>query len=95
MGYKGFSGIDWGSKFNDNFKAIQAISFSGAAAAGACTATGLEVGDEILAVTGLAAGTAGNQAANFESVVSVDDQIQQSSASNLGDNVYLALVLRK
>jgi len=95
MGYKGFSGIDWGSKFNDNFKAIQAISFSGAAAAGACTATGLEVGDEILAVTGLAAGTAGNQAANFESVVSVDDQIQQSSASDLINNVYLALVLRK
>lgn len=95
MGYKGFSGIDWGSKFNDNFTAIQPISFSGAAAAGACTAAGLEVGDRILAVTGLASATVGNQAANFESVVSVDDQIQQSSSSDLSNNVYLALVLRK
>lgn len=95
MGFKGFSGIDWGSKFDDNFKAIQPFSFSGAAAAGACTATGLNVGDVILSVTGLASATAGDQSANFETVVSVDDQIQQSSASNLSSNVYLALVLRK
>lgn len=70
------------------------IAFSGHNGAGACTATGLVVGDRILSVTGLASGTVGDQSAKFESVVSVNDQIQQSSATDLSANVYMASVQR-
>jgi hypothetical protein len=46
-------------------------------------------------VTGIAAGTKGDQSAKFESTVTVADQIQQSDAGNLSANIYLALVHRK
>lgn len=74
---------------------IEAITFTGAAAPGACTATGLKAGDIILSVTGLASGTKGDQASKFEATVSVNDQIQQSDGGNLSANVYLALVYRQ
>lgn len=74
---------------------IEAITFTGAAAPGACTATGLKAGDIILSVTGLASGTKGDQASKFETTVSVNDQIQQSDGGNLSANVYLALVYRQ
>lgn len=73
---------------------VTAISFTGASAAGACTATGTLVGDRVLSVTGLASGTVGDKSASFESVVSVADQIQQTSASDLHLNQYLALLQR-
>jgi hypothetical protein len=65
-------------------------SFAGAAAPGACTLTGAAVGDKVLSVTGVAAGTVGNQAAKFESVITVVNQIQQSDAGNLAANIYIA-----
>lgn len=70
------------------------LAFSGHNGAGACTATGVVVGDRILSVTGVASGTVGDQSASFESVVSVNDQIQQTSVSNLSANVYLAVLQR-
>lgn len=73
---------------------VSNIAFSGHNGAGACTATGLVVGDRILSVTGVASGTVGDQSAAFESVVSVNDQIQQTSVSNLSANVYIASVQR-
>jgi hypothetical protein len=74
---------------------VELISFSGAAATGPCTATGLKAGDLVLSVTGIAAGTVGDQIAKFEATISVNDQIQQSDNGNLSANIYLALVHRK
>jgi hypothetical protein len=74
---------------------VDVISFAGAAAAGACTMTGVKVGDVVLAVTGVAAGTVGNQSAKFQTTITVADQIQQSDAGNLSANIYTALILRK
>lgn len=74
---------------------LEIISFSGVAEAGACTAVGLNAGDVVLSVTGTVAADVGNQSSSFESVVTVDDQIQQTSASDLSSKVFAALVLRK
>lgn len=70
-------------------------SFVGSNGAGACTLTGAKVGDKVMSVAGLASGTAGNQAAKFEAVITVNDQIQQSDAGNLSANVYLVYLYRK
>ena len=94
MAYKTIGGIGWKDDLDDNFSALQLIAFAGKNGAGACTATGLNVGDKILSVTGVAAGTVGDQSALFETVVTVDDQIQQSSDTNLSANIYNAFVLK-
>jgi hypothetical protein len=49
--------------------------------AGALTLTGAKVGDRVAGVYNVT--TPGNSGANFETVITVADQIQQSSASNL------------
>lgn len=74
---------------------MDVLSFTGAASAGACTLTGVKAGDKVLTVTGVASGTKGDQGTSFETTITVNDQIQQSSASNLSANVYLAFILRK
>jgi len=66
------------------------MTFAGHNLAGPCTATGLKVGDVIVSVAGLT--TVGNAAALFETTVSVADQIQQSSATDLHASNYQALV---
>lgn len=71
------------------------LSFSGHNLAGACTLTGVKVGDVVLTVTGLAAGTVGDKSSSFESTITVADQIQQIAASDLSSNVYLAYIQRK
>lgn len=68
------------------------ISFTGSNGAGPCTATGLAVSDVIFGVAGLT--TVGQADGSFEAVVSVADQIQQSSESNLSAENYQALVYR-
>jgi hypothetical protein len=55
--------------------------------AGAVTATGAKVGDKVVAVVNLTDAASGASA--FESVVTVADQIQQSSASNLTSKTYV------
>lgn len=72
---------------------LKTISFDGRSGAGSCTATGAVVGMKVLAVFGLTAGALGNAAASFESTITVADQIQQSSASNLSANDYVAVLL--
>lgn len=74
---------------------IELISFTGAASAGACTVTGLKTSDVVLSVTGVASGTKGDQSAKFESVITVNDQIQQTDNGNLSANVYMALIYRQ
>ncbi len=63
-------------------------TFTGVAAAGAITLTGAVKGDRVLSVAGMT--TPGNAAASFESTISVVNQIQQSSASDLHLETYVA-----
>jgi hypothetical protein len=74
---------------------IDIIAFVGKNGAGACTATGLKASDVILSVTGVAAADAGDKASLFEAVVTVNDQIQQSSATDLSTKTFMALVFRQ
>lgn len=72
------------------------LAAAGRNGAGAVTLTGAVVGDRVDVVIGAptagGALSAAGQAA-FESVITVADQIQQSSASNLSSNTYI-FVLR-
>ena len=72
---------------------LMPISFTGSDGAGACTATGLKVGDVILGVTNIT--DVGDASSDFEAVVTVNDQIQQSAAGNYSTTTMLALVLQK
>jgi len=74
---------------------LDIIAFAGRNGAGACTATGLKVGDVVLGVTGVVAADVGSQGSKFETVITVENQIQQSSATDLSAKVFIALVLRK
>jgi hypothetical protein len=74
-------------------------AFIGAAAAGAITLTGAAVGDRVLSAfkfgdvsDNLTSGTGAVTAqpnALFEAVITVADQIQQVSATDLSDNKYI------
>lgn len=75
--------------------AVSCLSFVGKNGAGACTMTGVKVGDVVMSVTGQVAADVGNKASLFEAVITVNDQIQQSSATDLSTKVYMALVQRK
>jgi hypothetical protein len=79
--------------------------FEGVAAAGPCTLTGAAVGDRVLG--GFKSGDASDNltsgegavttrdafVALFEGTITVADQIQQASASNLSDNKYTVFLL--
>lgn len=57
-------------------------AFDGVAAAGPCTLVGAAVGDLVVGVACITAGSLGDEAANFESVITVVDEIQQSEAAD-------------
>lgn len=71
------------------------LSFAGKNGVGACTLVGVKVGDIVRSVTGIAVGTVGDQSAKFEATITVADQIQQSNATDLSANIYLAYIQRK
>ncbi len=75
------------------FAKLKTISFDGRSGAGAITATGAVVGDKVLAVFGITGGALGAAGASFEATITVINQIQQSSASNLSANDYVAVLL--
>lgn len=66
---------------------------SGVAAAGPVTLTGARVGDKVLGVANITDGADGASA--FESTITVADQIQQSSASDLHTKAYLVQVAKR
>jgi hypothetical protein len=74
---------------------LDIISFAGKNGAGACTMTGVKVGDVVLSVTGTVAADVGDKASLFEAAITVADQIQQSSETDLSAKVFMALILRK
>lgn len=66
--------------------------FLGSDGAGAITLVGAHAGDSVVSVTGLR-GVSGDQSASFETVISVDGQIQQVSTDDLSENVYRAYLV--
>jgi hypothetical protein len=69
--------------------ASEYMEFEGLMGAGPCILIGANVGDTVLSVVGLV-GISGNQASSFESVISVQDQIQQVSTANLDNKWFRA-----
>lgn len=69
---------------------LMLISFTGKSGTGACTATGLAVDDLVIGVAGLT--DMGLGVDYFETVITVADQIQQLSGSNLSAKNFVALV---
>ena len=74
------------------FAGLKFITVDGRNGAGAITATGAVVGDVVIGVAGVTAGALGAATASFESAITVVNQIQQSSASNLSANDYLVVL---
>jgi len=67
--------------------------FTGAVAAGPCTLTGAKVGDKVVMLTNLTDEADGS--ASFESTITVENQIQQTSASDLHEKKLAVLLLVK
>lgn len=69
-------------------------SFLGKNGAGACTLTGAVIGQRVLALFEIDtnSGTVGEQA-KFESVITVNDQIQQTDVGNLSAKKYAVILL--
>ena len=74
-----------------NLAGLKVIQASGVAAAGPVTTTGTAVGDRIIAVLCTSANTA--SAALFQTTVTVINQIQQSSATDLSASRFIFLLL--
>jgi hypothetical protein len=73
--------------------ALKLSAFTGKNGAGACTLTGAKVGDVVAGVVCITDGD--DQAASFETTITVADEIQQSSASNLSAKKYSVLLIKK
>jgi len=56
------------------------VSFEGVAVAGSISVPGLAVGDVVRGLVGLTIGDLGDQSANFEAIITVVDEIQQTGA---------------
>ncbi len=66
--------------------------FRGNDGAGAITMADVKAGDTVSTLVGII-GATGDQSTAFESVITVDGEIQQVSTSDLSDNYYRAYVL--
>ena len=73
--------------------AMKLSAFTGKNGAGACTLTGAKVGDIVAGVVCITDGD--DQSANFETTITVVDEIQQSSASNLSTKKYSVFLIKK
>lgn len=65
--------------------------FTGRDGAGGISLPGVYVGDSVSSVTGLV-GASGDQKAAFETVISMDGQIQQVSENDLSEKVYRVFI---
>lgn len=73
--------------------ALNGLVFTGRNGAGACTLTGAKVGDKVVLLANVTDGSEGKAA--FESTITVADQIQQSSASDLSAKKFVVLLVVK
>lgn len=69
--------------------ALQYMRFQGSDGAGSCALSGALVGEQVLALTGLV-GVTGDKSADFETEITVADQIQQTSEDDLSEYWYEA-----
>ena len=65
--------------------------FEGASASGAVLLPGAREGDVVIKLVGVY-GVSGDQSSNFESTITTDDQIVQSSADDLSANQYVVVL---
>lgn len=72
---------------------LKTISFNGKNGAGAISAVGAVVGDKVIDVFGITTGALGSVDTLYETTITVADQIQQVSASDLSTKIYVALLL--
>ncbi len=73
--------------------ALSYREFLGRNGAGGCVLTGAKVGDTVSSLIGLI-GMSGDQSASFETVITVNDQIQQLSGSDLSTKWFRAFITR-
>ncbi len=67
--------------------------FAGRNGAGVCTLTGAKVGDKVIGMVNITDAT--DDIGNFETTITVADQIQQSDASNLSAKKFAVLLVVK
>ncbi len=65
--------------------------FYGSNGAGSIALDGARVGDDVISLVGVY-GVSGSQVSNFESEISVDGYLQQTSGSDLSENLYVAIL---
>ncbi len=92
--FQGQDPQDWATDLVSSalFNNAKVLSFTGKNGTGACTLTGAAIGDRVIGVAGITSGGIGGAAASFESTITVADQIQQSSASNLSTLSYVVIL---
>jgi len=69
--------------------ALRYREFRGRAGAGPILLSGARIGDKVKTLTGIA-GVSGDRSADFEAVITVDEQIQQTATLDLSGNWYRA-----
>ena len=75
------------------FRRLVFTGMGGSVTPGACTLTGAKIGDVVIGIVNLTDSTSGT--ANFESVITVNDQIQQTAHSNLSAKKFDAMLIAK
>lgn len=65
--------------------------FSGSSSSGSIILENVRKGDEVIRLVGIY-GVSGDQSSNFESVISEDDEIQQTHSGDLSENLYVVVL---
>jgi hypothetical protein len=76
---------------DDTLDSILFLGYTGKNGAGACTCTGARVGDKVAGTVNMTDG--GTASSLFESTITVANQIQQSSATDLSAKKFSVLLL--
>lgn len=71
--------------------ALRYMIFEGISGVGSISLPGAQEGDTVSELVGVV-GVSGDQSTSFESVITYDDEIQQTSASDLSEKYYRALL---
>lgn len=74
---------------------LRLITFMGRNGAGACTATGLKVGDKVSSLLDASGPPFTDARSDFQSTITVNDQIQQVNAGDLSSKFYFLQVIAK
>lgn len=77
------------SKLEDAFRLL---AFTGNEDAGSCALDGAKAGDRVIGVINI---TDGSNSTDFEGVITVDDEIQQTSESDLSTKKFMVLLVAK